>query len=161
VRAATVRSLLLGGSFAAIACGVLGLVMPFPQPELPASASASESAPGRTTSPARIDSLVGVVVTRTPFRAARRPAAMPFDPTASTKQTVAAAASTRPLLTLSGVVWGTEPAAIVEGLPGVERPRVVRRGEAVSGIKVTRIDRDRVWLAGLDTVWALRVKEPK
>jgi hypothetical protein len=135
--------------------------MPFARPEVPAVASASASAPGRTTNQARIDSLVRVVVTRTPFRAARRPAAMPFDPTVSIKQTVSAAASPRPVLTLSGVVWGIEPAAVVEGLPGVERPRVLRRGEAVGGIKVTRIERDRVGLAGLDTIWTLRVKEPK
>ena len=161
MRPTTARSLLIAGSFAAIGSGALGLVVPLPRPHLPEPPSGFESGYVRATSPAPIDSLARIVVSRTPFRAARRAAAMPFDPTASSRQTAPAVVSPKPVLTLSGVVWGVEPAAIVEGLPGVERPKVVRRGEAVSGIKVTRIERERVWLAGLDTVWALRVKEPK
>ena len=66
----------------------------------------------------------------------------------------------RPTLALSGIVWGAEPAAIVEGMPGAEGSTVLRRGDASSGIRVKRIERSRVVLVGRDTSWVLEVREP-
>ena len=93
-----------------------------------------------------------------PFRARRRPAPTPFDPTPRTAGTDAAQTAVKPVLTLSGVVWGVETAAVVQGFPGIEGSKVVRKGDVVGGIRVIRIERDRVSLAGLDTTWTLQIK---
>lgn len=65
----------------------------------------------------------------------------------------------RPKLSVSGIVWGAEPVAIVEGLPGREWPIALAQGGAEGGFRVTRIERDRVTITGMDTVWVLRVRE--
>ena len=82
------------------------------------------------------DGLVADALRRPLFRPARRRAAGGFDPARS-----AAAAGEgapppveRPSLALSGIVWGAEPAAIVEGMPGAEGSTVLRRGDAASGL---------------------------
>ncbi|MGH7526485.1 MAG: hypothetical protein ACREMX_07250 [Gemmatimonadales bacterium] len=65
-----------------------------------------------------------------------------------------------PALAISGIVWGMEPAAVVEGVPGVEGSVVLRRGESAAGLRVVRIDRERVVIRGMDTTWRLVVREP-
>jgi hypothetical protein len=109
------------------------------------------------------DSLVANALRRPLFRPARRRAAIGFDPSRSAQAASsesAPAPAERPTLALSGIVWGAEPAAIVEGIPGTEGSTVLRRGDASSGIRVTRIDRLRVVLVGRDTSWVLEVREP-
>lgn len=104
------------------------------------------------------DSLARVTVSRDVFRSARRAAAIVYDP-----QRAAAPAENqppKPALTLVGLVGGAEPSAVIEGFPGVEGSRVVRPGDQVSGIRIIGIMRDRVRLAGMDTVWVLQVREP-
>ena len=49
---------------------------------------------------------------------------------------------------------------MVEGIPGVEGSRVLRVGDVVSGLKVKRIEADRVVIVGMDTTWVLKVREP-
>jgi hypothetical protein len=66
----------------------------------------------------------------------------------------------KPVLTLSGIVWGEEPAAVIEGLPGLERARVLHRGDQVAGVTLRTITPDQVILVGMDTSWALRVRQP-
>jgi hypothetical protein len=107
------------------------------------------------------DSLVSEAARRPMFRADRRRAKVAFDP--SSVVTVAEAAPPpvpRPQLSLSGIIWGTEPVAIVEGVPGADGSRVLRRGQEVSGVRVVRIERERVTLAGADTTWTLQVRDP-
>jgi hypothetical protein len=113
--------------------------------------------------PDTADSLVADALRRPLFRPARRPAAVGFDPARSAEAASGESApppAERPSLALSGIVWGTEPAAIVEGMPGAEGSTVLRRGDASSGIRVTRIERSRVVLVGRDTSWVLEVREP-
>jgi hypothetical protein len=50
--------------------------------------------------------------------------------------------------------------AVLEGLPGIQGPRVLQLGERVGGLTVRRIKGDVVTVTGLDTTWTLRVKEP-
>jgi hypothetical protein len=106
------------------------------------------------------DSLAAVLVARDAFRVARRPASVVYDPT------LVAQPSTppppKPALVLVGIVWdgGHDPAALVEGLPGTDGPRPVRRGETVGGLHVMRIVQNRVVITGLDTTWNLTVREP-
>ena len=68
--------------------------------------------------------------------------------------------SPKPLLVLVGIVAGPEPSAVIEGFPGVEGARVVRIGDEVSGLKVTRIWETNVRIVGMDTLWVLQVREP-
>ena len=105
------------------------------------------------------DSLARVTVARDVFRSARRAATIAYDPQRAAAPAEANQAP-KPALTLVGLVGGAEPTAVIEGFPGVEGSRVVRPGDQVSGIKVVAIMRDRVRLAGMDTVWVLQVREP-
>ena len=105
------------------------------------------------------DSLGDFVVRRDPFRAGRRPAEVVYDP-AGSAATAPADIPPKPELVLSGIVWGVIPAAVLEGLPGLPEPRVVREGEVVGGLRIRRITRDRVVITGMDTLWTLTVREP-
>ena len=154
------RLLLLVTAALAIATGVAGLTVPLAPVTLALPAEPRTLDFSSTSSRERLDSLVRLVERRAPFRARRRPATVPFDPRPAVQVSDGQQNSAKPVLTLSGVVWGSEPAAVVQGFPGVEGSKVVRRGDGFGGIRVTRIERDRVSLAGLDTSWSLRLKEP-
>ena len=108
------------------------------------------------------DTLVAAAARRPLFRPTRRPAAVRFDPARQDQAASEASAPRveRPALALSGILWGTEPAAILEGLPGTDGSTVLRRGETVGGIRVTRIEQGRVVLVGRDTTWRLEVRNP-
>jgi hypothetical protein len=104
------------------------------------------------------DSLVTTTSARNAFRADRRPAAVAYDP--QRVGVIQANAASKPLLLLVGLVAGTMPTAVIEGFPGVEGSRVVRAGDEVSGLRVLRIEAERVVITGMDTTWVLRVREP-
>jgi len=105
------------------------------------------------------DSLAAVAVSRDAFRFARHPAPVAYDPLRLAEQLAPRPA--KPVLQLAGIVWDKEsPAALIEGIPGVEGPRVLRVGETVSGLSVKQIAPDRVVMVGMDTVWVLKVKAP-
>jgi hypothetical protein len=148
---------LLACSAAAIGAGTFGLIAPLTGSELPA-VTRSESVSPRRVVRLNADSIARLIAARTPFRAVRRPAAVAFDPGLPTQ--VVAAATTKPALSLSGIVWSADPTAVILGLPGIEGSKVVRRGDVIGGIKVSRIERERVWVTGLDTTWTLSVREP-
>src|SRR5207247_10370224 len=106
------------------------------------------------------DSLSGGMIAHDPFRVARRPSPVAYDPVRVGQPP--ALTPPKPALALVGIVWdgGSDPTALLEGLPGVEGPRVVRTGESVASLRVKRIERERVVVVGLDTVWVLMVREP-
>lgn len=113
------------------------------------------SAPGPREDPLRV-----ALIAHDPFRITRRPSAVPYDVTRLGQP--ATPRPPRPTPVLLGIVWdaGTDPTALVDGLPGADGPRPVRRGETVGGLRVTAISRDRVVVRGLDTTWTLTVREP-
>jgi len=98
-------------------------------------------------------------VSRDVFRSARRPSPIVYD-----LQRAAAPVEInqppKPAMALVGIVAGPEPTAVIEGFPGIEGGRVVRAGDVVSGLRVKRIDGDRVVIVGMDTTWVLKVREP-
>lgn len=106
------------------------------------------------------DSFAHRVIERDPFRVARRPAAVAYDPSPAAAAAAAVPAPPKPVLVLTGIVWGKAPEAVVEGLPGVEGPRVLRVGDQVAGLGVRRIEPGRVTVVGMDTVWVLTVRQP-
>ena len=157
MRSTVARTGLLGCSAAAVCIGTLGLLAPLTGSDLPAAMRA-EGEGVRTAASMNVESIVRLVVARTPFRATRRPAAVAFDPNPSTPTDVPA--TPRPALVLSGIVWSADPTAVIQGLPGLEGSKVVRRGDVIGGIRISRIERERVQVTGLDTSWTLRVREP-
>ena len=106
------------------------------------------------------DSLAAVLVARDPFRVTRRPSHVVYDPVQLAQP--ATPPPPKPVLALVGIVWdnGRDPTALVEGLPGVDGPRPVRKGETIAGLRVKAIKPDRVVITGPDTTWTLTVREP-
>lgn len=146
--------LLLGGVVALNAAGFAPL-----SPSKPPAGSPTAPPPGRPTASYPADSLAVVAVARDLFRVTRRAAEFAYDPV-RLAQVVAAPPAPKPVLTLVGLVMGTEPTAVVVGFPGVEGPRVLRVGDQVARITVKTISRQEVRLEGMDTTWVLRVRDP-
>ena len=104
------------------------------------------------------DSLGRGLIARDPFRATRRASDAAYDPLRAAAPAVAA--PPKPALVLTGIVWGATPQAVLEGIPGVDRPRVLRAGDVVAGLNIKRIEPTRVTVIGMDTVWVLTVRQP-
>jgi hypothetical protein len=146
-------------------CGLAGLLVaarlalwPLAPIELPAAA-ATPGAPAAPTLAAVSDSPGPSVAAQDPFRLTHHPAGVAYDPLRLTEPP--APPIPRPALALIGVVSGRVPTAVIAGFPGVDGPRVVRVGDVISGIRVKAITLGAARLAGLDTVWALNLKEPE
>lgn len=95
----------------------------------------------------------------TPFRIGSRPPSVRYGTPPVTAQP-AAPAVPRPLLVLTGLVLGQEPAAILEGIPGQEGAVVVRPGDVRGPLRIVSVDSHRVVIRGLDTAWSLQVRQP-
>lgn len=110
--------------------------------------------------PGQPDSLGAAVVARDPFRATRRPSPVLYDPVRIAQPAVPR--PPMPPLALVGMAWdgGRDPTALIDGLPGIDGPRPLRRGETLAGLTVKSIRPDRVVITGLDSVWTLSVTEP-
>jgi hypothetical protein len=122
---------------------LVGLPATSPLASLSVSAEAVERAIGRPA-----------------FRADRRAPVGRYDPEREpAPETPAEPPAPKPALAISGIVWGDVPAAVVEGLPGAERSVVLRVGDAAAGLRVVRIQGDRVLIRGMDTTWHLTVRE--
>lgn len=149
-------ALALGGA------AVTGLVIarPLARVELPAAGSPGRPA-ARLAAASPIDRvLFRRAIDRPVFRADRRAPSVRYDPErAPGSETPAAPPVPRPALAISGIVWSDEPAAVVEGMPGVEGSVVLGVGDAAAGLRVVRIEGDRVVIRGMDTTWRLTVRE--
>ena len=145
--------------------GVLGLLVALRlgvSPLVPIALAARpdlEARTPRTESAHRVSAeSATAIVSRNPFRIARRPTLPAYDPLRLAEQL--APPPPRPVLSLVGVVIGAVPSAVIEGLPGIEGSRVLRVGDVVAGLRVKQISNGRVVIAGMDTTWALEVREP-
>ena len=151
-----VRSLLVLGGFLSLPAGYLAtrpveVIIP------------DAAAPGDLASSAEVllswDSVSANLVARDPFRADRSPAMVPFNPLPA-EQAYVEPPPPKPAISVSGIVWGAEPSAVIEGLPGIEGGQLMRVGDAVAGITLKRITESRVTLTGMDTTWTLSVRKP-
>ena len=106
-----------------------------------------------------LDSLVVSLVDHNPFRLDRSPAAIAYN-SGPVEPADVEPTPPKPHLLLTGILWGEEPSAIVEGLPGIEGARVLRVGESSGSIRIRRITRQDVTLVGMDTTWMLQVRKP-
>ena len=105
------------------------------------------------------DSLTKVLMSLAPFRASRRAALVPYDPRRGVSP--AGPTLTRPALVLHGIVWGGQPGAVLEGIPGVIGDYLLAPGDTLAGLRIRRIERTRVTIDGLDTTWVLRLPSPR
>jgi len=94
---------------------------------------------------------------RAPFRRTRQTSSVRYDAPAlaALLTTPTTPIPPRPTLWLRGLVWGHAPAAIIEGAPGTDGPRLVRVGDSVGPLRVRSISATHVVVAGLDTTWRL------
>ena len=131
---------------------------PIVRVQLPRSAATDSSAQAVGARSGIAAESVGAIVSRDPFRIGRRPALPAYDPQRLVEQL--APPPPKPTLILVGVMTGSEPSAVIEGLPGVEGSRVVRVGDVIAGLQVKKITDGRVVITGMDTTWVLEVREP-
>ncbi len=159
MKAARLNAALIAVSASGLALGLRLVAVPLVRVALPPlTETGSKTAPA----PPEVhpESLTTGIMAHDPFRVARRPSDVGYDPVRLMQPVVPP--PPKPVLAVVGIVWdtGRDPTALVEGLPGLEGPRAVRRGETVAGLRVRMIEPDRVVITGLDTAWTLRVREP-
>lgn len=155
-RTGVARLILIGLGMLAIPTGVAGLrsVEAHLDPAGGAAIPATDT-PGVGV----LDSLVLAVVDHDPFRLTRSPAATAYSPV-PVEPVYVEPPPPKPQLVLTGIMWGDEPIAIVEGVPGIDGARLLRPGDSVGGIRIRRITRQDVTLVGMDTTWVLQVRKP-
>lgn len=93
-----------------------------------------------------------------PFRSARRPTDVRYNPWEPVYTPVTVAPPVRPMLTLAGILGGPPWNAVIQGIPGKESGIVLRIGETVNGFQLVSIRGDTVRIAGQDTTWILNPK---
>jgi hypothetical protein len=129
------------------------------RPQRPVLVSLATEPIAAPVAPAPEQELVVVARRSTPFRQGHKPPAERYG-VRSTTMSPPAPLAPKPQLILTGILWGHDPAAIVEGVPGQEAPVVLRAGEVIGPFRVARIESSRVVVTGLDTVWTLTVRQP-
>ena len=143
--------------FAVAALGATRDRMGKPLDFVPVSSVSSDTAPAARGD---ADSLRSVVVENDPFRPSRRPPELEFGSLPATGGAGdGPAPHPRPTLVLTGLVWGSAPTAIIEGLPETHEPTIVAVGDTVAGLVIREITRDQVTIVGAYTTWALTVSE--
>ncbi len=150
---------------ALVVTGLLGMMAlvrvtawPLVRVRLPAATDETSAAQARDVGQRIAAESIAAIVSRDPFRIGRLPTITAYDPVRLAQPV--APPPPRPTLALVGMVHGADPAAVVEGLPGVEGSRVVRVGDFVGGLRVKQIAKNRVTIVGMDTTWVLQVREP-
>lgn len=94
-----------------------------------------------------------------PFRLDRHPSSVPYR--VGIEYVAPPPAPPKPTLVLKGTV-GMGPArvwaAMIDGIPGRDGTTLVHAGDTLSGLKIKRVGRDTVIVAGADTTWKLTVR---
>ena len=158
MRAEVVRAALSLVSIAGMAV-TLAVVLPRQVPSMapaPAHPVGQSDAIGEA---GNSDSIASAVAAAAPFRMRRSVSTVSYDPRrVGEPPALPADAVPKPSLVLAGIVWGARPSAVIGGIPGAARARVVERGDTMAGLKVRRVERERVVITGYDTTWNLRVR---
>lgn len=95
-----------------------------------------------------------------PFRLERRPSAVRFDPAAgSFPVTITPPRPAPPVLRLSGILGGPPWQAVIEGIPGKGGSTLAVSDETFGDLRIVRVTRDSVIIAGPDTTWKLSVRK--
>jgi len=98
------------------------------------------------------------IVASNPFRLSRQPSRFGYQSGDRGMLPPVVPNVVRPPFSVSGFVGGPPWEAIIEGLAGHENGLVVRAGDVIGDMKITRIRRDTVVVRGRDTTWNLTVR---
>jgi hypothetical protein len=90
-----------------------------------------------------------------PFRPDGRPSRVVYDPAGTT---VPVDPVPKPRLVVTGLVEGTAPLVLLEGVPGRESPVLLGVGDTLAGLKIRRIREGKVTITGMDTTWVLAIR---
>jgi hypothetical protein len=61
---------------------------------------------------------------------------------------------------LTGIVWGSAPVAVFEGVEGIEGSALLGEGDSVGAIRVDRLTPDTVILSGQTGSWSFTIQAP-
>jgi hypothetical protein len=155
--ASLVRAAAVLASLAALGTGARVMRMPLDRPGAPRSSPPPVAEPryGRVVA----DSILLLAGRAAPFRLRRVQPAVRYDPARLPESQSAAPPAPKPVLLLRGLVWAASPAAVIEGIPGIEGARSVLAGDTLGGLSIRRITATSVIVTGFDTTWTLTVKE--
>lgn len=103
------------------------------------------------------DSLLHGAIELAPFRLTRQPAT-PYQLGRPDLQPDAPQPP-KPVLSLSGILLGARPAAVIDGIPGHDGSVLLQVGDTIAGLRLRRVEKDRVVITGMDTTWTLKVRE--
>ncbi len=100
------------------------------------------------------------IVARDPFRLQRVPAEVVYRPDMEgVPATPAAPTPPKPMLTLGGITGGPPWEALLDGIPGADHTQLAHAGSTFGDLRVRRVTRDTVVVAGMDTVWILTLRK--
>jgi hypothetical protein len=108
-----------------------------------------------------LDSLRRTIVQAAVFRERRALAQVALDPSqpGGAQAAPPPAGPPKPVIELVGIAWGSEPVALLDGVPGVEGSRAMQRGDTAGGLRLRRIAPREVVMTGYDTTWTLQIRE--
>jgi hypothetical protein len=157
VTLALLRLFLLCLGATALVTGMVGLRPSAPAPQTSQRVEGSDgNAHGNDED--GVGALAALAHERTPFRVGLRVPTTRYGAVGA--PTPVAVPGPKPVLVLTGILWGRDPLAIVEGIPGQEGATVLGAGTAVGAVRVAQIGPSRVVIRGLDTTWVLTVRTP-
>jgi len=107
-----------------------------------------------------IAALADRIVQSDPFRTARQPSDIAYDPTRRADTPAAPAATTIPTMTVSGIIGGPPWTALVSGVPGRDGTASVHAGDTIAGTTVISVARTSVLFRAADTSWRLTLHSP-
>ena len=155
--AALLRAVAVVAAWAAVVAGAQAL--------RPAAASVTGTPPNARSGAERTapDSGVRAALLRAarsaPFRLGREPPDVRYDTQALGAPPVPETATPpKPTLTLVGLVLDGAPKALIQGIPGATGARLLGVGDTAGGVRVRRIQSDRVRVTGHDTTWTLELR---
>ena len=102
------------------------------------------------------DAAVSLVATD-PFRAARQPSPIAYQPELEGAPPPPPRAA-RPALSVCGIMGGPPWSAVLEGVPGRDGGAVIHAGDTLGGLSVRAVKHDTVVITGADTTWRLAVR---
>lgn len=156
----------LRGLVAVCRVGTLGgavvLTLAFALPAVPRVGTSAASPPGEEPEPVTRDpgAITKKITALAPFRPSRRPPTLRYDPAETVEAPPPELPPPKPVLRLRGLVWGTDPVAVLEGLPTSPGPRIVRAGDTVGAFTIRSLTPSKLVITGMDTTWTLTVYEP-
>ncbi len=157
---AVLRILFVGLTLLGLAAAVRA-----PRDRAPGSAVGASAGAATTPETANLAWRGSTVTGRDPFRIVRKAPTRRYErleaaAVASTPDLPPPPATPRPDWHLTGIVWGSAPVAVFEGVDGVEGSALLGEGDTVGAIRVERLTPDTVVLRGPTESWSFTVEAP-